>query len=292
MKVMNWMMINMTAMMVKMQITTRLGRLRLGGARGPGIFFIIPCIDRFQFFLPVGDCLHDWKRFCPFFIFGGLFACLGEIFSIFYLRGTVGMVGRGFFLRLRFAWLLGIQSPSLLVSKVIDNHTLYYSCTCLLQTCQAILDQSGFRYHKVDLRTITLGVPPQEVWCSYLAFVTIPNGKIYNNIELGDFVHSNYLINFNLPSKLHFNWDALVFYKSMSPFWQIMYLIWIWGRWCKICRRICHQVDFNICQIQNFQNSSSFWFKFEGSHSRFCNNFCWRCCLLQASSNNYYHSIG
>jgi len=50
-----------------------------------------------------------------------------------------------------------------LVSKVIDNHTLYYSCTCLLQTCQAILDQYAFRYHKVDLRTITLGVPPQEV---------------------------------------------------------------------------------------------------------------------------------
>merc|ERR1712242_356755 len=26
----------------------RLGRLRLGGARGPGIFFIIPCIDRYH----------------------------------------------------------------------------------------------------------------------------------------------------------------------------------------------------------------------------------------------------
>ena len=101
------------------------------------------------------------------------------------------------------------------------------------------VDQSAFRYHKVDLRTITLGVPPQEVWCSYLAFVTIPNSKIYNNIEHGDFVHSNYLVTFNLPSKLHCNWDALVFYKSMSPFWQMMYLIWIWERWCKICRRIC-----------------------------------------------------
>ena len=54
-------------------------------------------------FLSKGGGWFAWKRFCPFFIFGGLFACLGEIFSIFYLRGTVGMVGRGFFLRLRFA---------------------------------------------------------------------------------------------------------------------------------------------------------------------------------------------
>ena len=114
----------------------------------------------------------------------------------------------------------------------------------------------------------------------------------WQDIQHGDFVHSNYLVNFNLPSKLHFNWDALVFYKSMSPFWQKMYLIWIWERWCKICRWICHQVDFNICQFQNFQNSSSFWFKFEGPHSRFCNNFCWRCCLLQASNDNNNHSIG
>ncbi len=26
----------------------RLGRLRKGGAKGPGIFFVIPCIDSYQ----------------------------------------------------------------------------------------------------------------------------------------------------------------------------------------------------------------------------------------------------
>ena len=35
----------------------------------------------FVHFLSLGDCLHDWERFCP----------------IFYLWGMFGMVGRGFF---------------------------------------------------------------------------------------------------------------------------------------------------------------------------------------------------
>ena len=62
----------------------------MGGARGPGIFFIIPCIDRSLSFL---------------------------------------------------------TSSSL---KILQKKGYFFIYVF-------------FRYHKVDLRTITLGVPPQEV---------------------------------------------------------------------------------------------------------------------------------
>ena len=48
---------------------------------GPASSSSSRALTGFNFFIPVGDFLHDWERFCP----------------IFYLWGMVGMVGRGFF---------------------------------------------------------------------------------------------------------------------------------------------------------------------------------------------------
>ena len=78
----------------------RLGRLRSGGAKGPGIFFVIPCIDKYH-------KVEPWSKVQQ--------------------QNSAN-------------WLI-------LLAK-LKNHTF---------------DQSFKILIKVDLRTITLGVPPQEV---------------------------------------------------------------------------------------------------------------------------------
>ena len=36
----------------------RLGRLRSGGAKGPGLFFVLPCIDTYRFYYPHHQPTH------------------------------------------------------------------------------------------------------------------------------------------------------------------------------------------------------------------------------------------
>ncbi|KAF6773060.1 hypothetical protein AHF37_08049, partial [Paragonimus kellicotti] len=153
----------------------RLGRILRGGARGPGLFFIIPCMDRVRkvdlrtvtFDVPPQEVIFSFAQFVFDVVMSlsdqtGELGCFGYVllglsyliifvtlpFSLCFTTKVIAEYERAVIFRLGRILRGGARGPG-----------LFFIIPCM------------DRVRKVDLRTVTFDVPPQEVIFSFAQFV-------------------------------------------------------------------------------------------------------------------------